>query len=209
MFHLSNLQHQYQQKTVLSIQEWTVSQGEQWLLRGKSGSGKSTLLHILACLQNASNIGDLQIANCNVKAMHIRELDKFRGQNIGIIFQQPYLVNTLNVEENLLLANYAANKKQDKIFIKTLLENLQIAPLHKKYPHQLSGGEAQRVCIARALVNNPKLLLADEPTSALDDDNTKAVLNLIKSQAEKYNTTLVIATHDNRLVADFQKVYEL
>lgn len=209
MFHIANLQHQYQQKTVLAVKEWTVSQGEQWLLRGKSGSGKSTLLHILACLQKAAHIEALQIADCDVKTMNNRELDKFRGQQIGIIFQQAHLVKTLNVEENLLLANYAANKKQDKKFITTLLENLQIASLHQKYPHQLSGGEAQRVCIARALVNHPKLLLADEPTSALDDDNTKLVLELIKSQAAKYNTTLVIATHDNRLVADFQQVYEL
>ena len=203
MFSIENLTHIYQQKTVLQIPKWFVNQGEQWLLRGNSGSGKTTLLHILAGLQEATS-GKISIANTEISQLKGTKLDKFRGKEIGIIFQQPYLVKTLSVLENLLLANYMASQKQDKTFLLHLLQELNIAELQNKFPHQLSVGEQQRLCIARSLANKPKLLLADEPTSALDDENTKLVINLIKNQAKNYNTTLIIATHDNRLETEFQ-----
>jgi putative ABC transport system ATP-binding protein len=179
-----------------------VNQGEQWLLRGNSGSGKTTLLHILAGLQQATS-GKISIANTEISQLKGTKLDKFRGKEIGIIFQQPYLVKTLSVLENLLLANYMASQKQDKTFLLHLLQELNIEELQNKFPHQLSVGEQQRLCIARSLANKPKLLLADEPTSALDDENTKFVINLIKNQAKNYNTTLIIATHDSRLEQEF------
>ena len=208
MFSIENLSHVYQQKTVLQIPQWVVNQGEQWLLRGNSGSGKTTFLHILAGLQQATS-GIVLVSNTEISLLSGTKLDKFRGQNIGIIFQQPYLIKTLTAIENLLLANYMAGKKQDKKFLIELLTHLNIAALQHKFPHQLSIGELQRLCIARALANKPKLLLADEPTSALDDQNTKAVIDLIKTQASFYNTTLVIATHDNRLESEFEKCQKL
>ncbi len=176
MFSIENLSHVYQQKTVLQIPQWVVNQGEQWLLRGNSGSGKTTFLHILAGLQQATS-GTVLVSNTEMRLLSGTKLDKFRGQNIGIIFQQPYLIKTLTAIENLLLANYMAGKKQDKKFLIELLTHLNIAALQNKFPHQLSIGELQRLCIARALANQPKLLLADEPTSALDDQNTKAVID--------------------------------
>jgi putative ABC transport system ATP-binding protein len=208
MFSIENLSHVYQQKTVLQIQQWVVNQGEQWLLRGNSGSGKTTFLHILAGLQQATS-GKVLVSNTEIGQLSGTKLDKFRGQNIGIIFQQPYLIKTLTAIENLLLANYMAGKRQDKKFLIELLTHLNISALQHKFPHQLSIGELQRLCIARALANQPKLLLADEPTSALDDQNTKAVIDLIKTQASFYNTTLVIATHDNRLENEFEKCKKL
>jgi putative ABC transport system ATP-binding protein len=208
MFSIENLTHTYQQKTVLQIPKWLVNQGEQWLLRGNSGSGKTTLLHILAGLQQATS-GKISIASTEISQLKGTKLDKFRGKEIGIIFQQPYLVKTLSVLENLLLANYMASQKQDKTFLLHLLQELNIAELQNKFPHQLSVGEQQRLCIARALANKPKLLLADEPTSALDDENTKSVINLIKNQAKNYNTTLIIATHDNRLEQEFRLKFVL
>jgi putative ABC transport system ATP-binding protein len=209
MFQIKNLRYSYESKTVLAVASWVAMQGEQWLLKGKSGSGKTTLLHILAGLQQTTAESELIIAEKNIKTLKHSNLDIFRGQNIGIVFQQTHLIKTLTVLENLLLANYAANKPQDKTLLLDLLESLQIESLQKKYPHQISGGEAQRVSIARALANQPKLLLADEPTSALDDENTEIVVQLLKSQAKKYNTTLVIATHDNRLSPYFEQIYTL
>jgi putative ABC transport system ATP-binding protein len=202
MFSIENLTHIYQQKTVLQISDWNVKQGEQWLLRGNSGSGKTTFLHILAGLQKATS-GKIEIIGTDISNLYGTKLDTFRGQHIGIIFQQAYLVKTLSAIENLLLANYMADKKQDRKFLQTLLEQLHIADLQHKFPNQLSIGELQRLSIARALANKPKLLLADEPTSALDDHNTKAVLTLIREQAAFYNTTLLIATHDSRVSNEF------
>ncbi|TAD99015.1 MAG: ATP-binding cassette domain-containing protein [Bacteroidetes bacterium] len=208
MFSIQNIKHQYQSQNVLTVENWQVLQGQQWLLKGNSGSGKTTLLHILAGLLTASE-GNIEVLGKNLKPLSNQEKDKFRGKNIGFIFQKPHLIKTLNVIENLLLAQYMANVKQDKNKAVQIAEQLNIKHLVHKFPSELSQGEAQRVGIARAMLNDPKLILADEPTASLDDLNCKKVVELILAQAKQQNASLVISTHDSRLTNFFEHIYSL
>lgn len=170
--------------------------GEQLLVLGKSGSGKTTILHILAGLLQPKS-GEVLIDGTSLYGLKGTQLDKFRGKNIGIIFQKPHILAPLTVEENLLLANYFSGKKTSRI--DAILTDLGISHKKKSLVNNLSEGEAQRVSIARALVNEPKLILADEPTASLDDQNAEAVVKLLKAQAEKHQAALVIVTHDQRV----------
>ncbi|GAB4473524.1 MAG: ABC transporter ATP-binding protein [Thermoflexibacter sp.] len=205
MFQLQKLQHQYENRIVLSIEEMQASQGEQILLRGASGSGKTTLLHIMAGLLKPT-AGKVSIAGTDLSTLQGARLDQFRGSKIGMIFQQTYLIKTLNVLENLILAQYMAGKPQDKKVCINSLEQLNVAHVAKQLPEQLSRGEAQRVVIARALLNQPSIILADEPTASLDDKNTEAVIEMLIQQAQSHNATLFVSTHDSRIVNRFSKV---
>ena len=127
------------------------------------------------------------------------EMDKYRGQNIGLVFQKAHLISALTVKDNLLLAQYFSGIPQDKGRIKEVLNTLNLGEKLNSKVRQLSQGEQQRVTIARALLNNPRLLLADEPTASLDDDNANSVIQLLKEQAENHNASLIIATHDQRV----------
>jgi putative ABC transport system ATP-binding protein len=204
MITLQNITHTYKQRQVLSIAAWEVAQGEHWLLRGKSGTGKTTLLNIICGLLKATE-GTIWVAQQPLHQLSGRALDKFRSQHIGIIFQQPYLLPSLNCMDNLLLANYSAGKAIDAKKALELLATLQIDHIARQYPFQISVGEAQRLTIARALMNTPSVIVADEPTSALDDDNATTVIQLIQEQARQLNATLVVATHDARIVPFVEK----
>jgi ABC-type lipoprotein export system ATPase subunit len=182
--------------------------GEHWLLLGQSGSGKTTLLHLLGGLLRPKN-GFVKIRDTEIQKLSLSALDQFRGKNIGIIFQNPHFVGALTVEENMQIAQYLANEKQDKNRVKELLESLNLGHKLKSKTSELSEGEKQRVSIARALVNRPEVILADEPTSALDDHNCEEVLKLLEAQAKEQNATLLIVTHDNRLKAHFKNQINL
>lgn len=205
MFQIQQLKHQYADRLVIDIGEMQIGQGEHVLLRGGSGSGKTTLMHIIAGLLKPTS-GSVSIDGTEITKLDGAALDKFRGQRIGMIFQQTYLIKTLNVLENLLLAQYMAGKPQDKKQCMGSLETLNLAYTAKQLPEQLSRGEAQRVVIARALVNQPSIILADEPTASLDDKNTEAVIDLLMSQAQKHKATLFVSTHDSRIVKHFGRV---
>ncbi len=176
--------------------------GEHWLLLGQSGSGKTTLLHLLGGLLRPK-IGQIQMGNTAIQQLSSAQLDQFRGKHISIIFQKPHFVSALTVEENLQMAQYLANEKQDKTRIKQLLEQLNLGHKLRAKTANLSEGEKQRVSIARALVNRPLVILADEPTSALDDKNSLEVVKLLETQANEQKATLLIVTHDNRLKTHF------
>ena len=178
--------------------------GEHWLLLGQSGSGKTTLLHLLAGLRTP-NSGTVKIDNTVINELSTAQLDAFRGKHIGIIFQQSHFVRSLNVEENLALAQNLAGMSVDKKKIRELLERLNIGHKTRSRTSALSQGEQQRVAIARALVNQPYIIFADEPTSALDDANTEEVIQLLIEQSEAANATLLVVTHDNRLKERFSK----
>lgn len=208
MISIENLEHQYNKKTVLSLEKWEIEPTSQWLLLGASGSGKTSLLHILGGLLRPTK-GDVWMDDTDITVLKGNELDKFRGKNIGLIFQKPHLVKTLTVFKNLQLAQYAAGASKDKKRCLEVLEVLNLADKKDAYPSQLSGGEAQRVSVARALLNHPQLLLADEPTANLDDENANQVIELIKKQAEQNQATLIIATHDQRVKNHFDLVLEL
>lgn len=202
MLEAKNLTFSYSKRDTMVFPDISCRRGEHWLLLGQSGSGKTTLLHLLAGLRKAP-AGQIMIDGRDITKMVESSLDKFRGQNIGIIFQQPHFVRALTVRENLRLAQQLAGLKPDDGRIDTILTRLGIAHKADSKPHRLSVGEQQRASIARAIINKPKLILADEPTSALDDLHCTEVVNLLKEQAAEDQITLLIVTHDNRLKSEF------
>lgn len=141
--------------------------------------------------------------------MSDKALDRFRGQEIGIVFQTSHFVQALTVEENLELAQFLARKSADHDRIAALLERLGLADKMKKKPHQLSVGEQQRAAIARAMVNKPAVVLADEPTASLDDHNCAVMIELLRNECTESGSTLIIVTHDQRIKNLIPKVTEL
>lgn len=203
MLQTEQLSYSYDGKTQLTFPDIHCKKGDQFLLLGQSGSGKTTLLHLLGGLR-LSKKGKITINGTVLNQLSTSQLDKFRGEHIGIIFQQAHFVNALTVEENLLLAPYLASKKQSKQRAAELLDRLNIGHKLKSKTSSLSIGEQQRVAIARALMNKPAIILADEPTSALDDVNCEEVVQLLEKTAGEENATLLIVTHDGRLKERFE-----
>ncbi len=202
MLKAENLKYSYGGKHVLSFPDISCANGEHWLLLGQSGSGKTTLLHLLGGLLSPQS-GEVRVAGTRMGDLSASDLDRFRGKNIGIIFQQSHFVRALTVEENLLLAQQLAGLKPDRKRSAELLAHLDIGHKGQSRPDRLSQGEQQRAAIARALMNRPNLILADEPTSALDDRNCLEVLALLEREAGEAGATLLIVTHDGRLKERF------
>jgi putative ABC transport system ATP-binding protein len=205
---LDGLVRAYGARTVVAIPEWTVAAGQHSLILGPSGSGKSTLLHLIAGLLRPSR-GRVLVTERDLAALTPAELDALRGRTIGIVLQRLHLIPALTVRDNLRLARTLARLPPDSVRIDALIADLGLRALAGTRPDRLSQGEAQRVAIARAVVNRPALILADEPTSALDDANCETVLALLCAQAEACGATLVIATHDARLIEHFGHRLEL
>lgn len=208
MVKINRLTYNYSSEIQLKFPDFSLSKGEQVLILGQSGCGKTTLLHLLSGLLKPTS-GDVNIENEDISKMSGAALDNFRGANIGVVFQTPHFIEALTVKENLTLTQTLAGKSKDTDKIKTLLADLGVESKLNAKLNALSVGEKQRVSIARALVNSPALILADEPTSALDDKNCDAVLKLVREQAKKHNSTLLIVTHDKRLKDQFDKRIEL
>ena len=208
MFEIRNLRHAYNGTEVLNVPAWQAEQGAHWLILGPSGSGKTTLLHVLAGILRPSS-GSASVAGQELPALKPAALDRFRGRNIGLVLQRLHLIPSLTVMGNLLLAQYLAGLPQDRARAREVLKALDLAGKEAAYPHELSFGQAQRVAVARAVVNRPKLLLADEPTSNLDDTRCQQALELLLSMARACEATLVIATHDQRIRARIPRHFEL
>jgi len=204
MLQTNQLHFSYTGAQTLTFPDFTCEKGEQWLLLGQSGSGKTTLLHLLGGLLSPTK-GSVKIGDTDLKSLSTAALDKFRGKNVGIIFQKAHFVKSLTVQENLVLAQQLAGVAIDKQRIADLLNRLNVGhKLHAK-TNELSQGEQQRVAIARAIVNQPTGILADEPTSALDDENCEEVIRLLEEQAAAVGATLLVVTHDGRLKERFEK----
>ena len=206
MLETKNLRFKYDDDSVLSFPDIKTSK-ENLLILGASGVGKTTFLHLLSGLLKPLE-GEIDLIGIPISKLTMSEMDRFRGKNIGIVFQKPHFINSLTVKENLQLAQYIS-KKIDKTRISSLLESLGIEDKANKKTLNLSQGEKQRVAIALAIVNSPKLILADEPTSSLDDLNCDKVINLLKDQAAKYKAKLIIITHDYRLKKHFKNTLSL
>ncbi len=176
--------------------------GSTILVTGNSGKGKTTYLHILAGMLQP-NSGEILIDNTNFTNLKGSKADKFRGKNIGVVFQKSHFIASLSVLENLEMASWLATGKKHTKRAKELLNKLDILEQAYKQPSQLSVGQQQRVSIARALMNEPKVLLADEPTSSLDDKNADNVIELLESLSKEYKAALIIVTHDSRIKAKF------
>ena len=198
MISIKDLSFGYSSQKILSIPRMEITESQHLMILGKSGSGKTTLLHILAGLLSPSE-GSISIEGTDLYALPANQRDRYRGQNVGLVFQKPHLISALTVEGNLLLTQYLSGTNQDKKRIKEVLTNLGLADKTHHKVKKLSQGEQQRVTIARALLNKPKVILADEPTASLDDDNAMKVIELLKSQAQQNGSSLIIATHDQRV----------
>ena len=206
MIETKSLEFSYDNSFVFKFPNIKLKSNENLLVLGNSGIGKSTLLHNLAGILRPKS-GLIKIFNQDISNLSEFELDKFRGQNIGIIFQRSHFVNSLTIGENLELAQFLGRNKKGNI--KETLDNLKILDKINKKPKELSQGERQRASIALAIINSPKLILADEPTSSLDDTNCSNVIKILKEQALKYQAQLIVITHDSRLKKHFKKSVSL
>ena len=207
MIKTKGVEFNYDNQVFFKFQDINLKSSENLLIIGSSGIGKTTLLHLLAGLLESSS-GSIKLFEKELSDLSSHQLDRFRKNNIGIVFQRPHFVNSLTVKENLELAQYIANKK-DSNRIENILKNLNIWNKSDKKTNQLSQGEKQRASIALAIVNSPKLILADEPTSSLDDINCDNVIELLKKQATDFGAQLIVITHDNRLKKHFKNSIEL
>ena len=207
MIKTKGLKFNYDNQVFFEFPDINLISGENLLIIGSSGIGKTTLLHLLAGLLKWES-GSVELFGNEISLLSSHQLDRFRKNNIGIVFQRPHFVNSLTVKENLQLAQYIA-KKKDNNRIESILKNLNISDKANKKTNQLSQGEKQRASIALAIVNSPKLILADEPTSSLDDNNCTNVINLLQKQATEFGAQLVVITHDSRVKKYFKKSVEL
>jgi lipoprotein-releasing system ATP-binding protein len=197
-----DLSFSYSPQKKFNFPDFHCAEAEAMLILGQSGRGKTTLLHLLALLLRPET-GEIQINNQPVQRLPASRAAAVRARQIGIIYQRPHFVSALSVLDNILLANYLADQKQNPEKATYLAGQLGFAEhLHKK-THELSQGEQQRVSIARALMNNPGVILADEPTSSLDDLNCQRVVDLLKAQSAQIGASLVVVTHDQRLKEAF------
>lgn len=202
MIQTQNVTFSYSNTQNFQFPDVNCANGETLLITGNSGTGKTTLLHLLGGLLHPS-AGTITINQQNIQQLKATQLDAFRGQNIGMILQKSFFIEALSVLDNVVLASWIAKKSKAKAL--NILENLGLKEHVHKLPSQLSIGQQQRVNIARALINNPSVILADEPTSSLDDENALIVAQLLSDLAKEYQTSLVIVTHDQRLKEVFNQ----
>jgi putative ABC transport system ATP-binding protein len=182
-----------------------VEKGQMCVIQGTSGSGKSTLLNCIGGL-DVMNSGSIIVDGTEIFGMKNKALSEYRRAKLGFIFQFYNLVPNLTVKENIQVCEYLTN---DPLNMEELLEVLGLTEHQNKFPSQLSGGQQQRCAIARALIKNPKLLLCDEPTGALDSNTSRDILALLEEINQKYQTTMVIVTHNNSIKNMVHKVIYL
>ncbi|GGD31995.1 ABC transporter ATP-binding protein [Flavobacterium orientale] len=202
MIQTKDLKFSFNEKTTFSFPDLHNEASQTLLITGNSGKGKTTLLHLLGGLLRPDS-GSISIQDTTISSLSEKELDQFRGKNIGLVLQQSHFVASLNVLENVVLASWLSNGEKATEKAKSLLVALDLEDQIYKLPSKLSIGQQQRVSIARALINEPKLLLADEPTSSLDDENAAKVADLLQKLSKEHKASLIIVTHDQRLKDTF------
>ncbi|MBK1781839.1 ABC transporter ATP-binding protein [Advenella sp. WQ 585] len=213
---IENLKKQYGQgeNAFLALKDvnMQVAPGEVVGLIGPSGSGKSTLLKCLGAIidptEGVMKLGDQVIYDQGWK---VRDLRALRRDKIGFVFQAPYLIPFLDVVDNVALLPMLAGVPNGQAREKALhlLEALDVAHRAQAMPSQLSGGEQQRVAIARGLVNRPPIILADEPTAPLDSERALAVIRILNDMAREYETAIIVVTHDEKIIPTFKRIYHI
>ncbi|MGZ5245248.1 MAG: ABC transporter ATP-binding protein [Bacteroidia bacterium] len=195
-----NIHKKYGHLDVLRGVDFSVQAGEVVAITGPSGAGKSTLLHIIGTLDVADQ-GEVTINNIDPKKLSRNELAQFRNKNIGFIFQFHHLLPEFNAIENVCIPGYIGKRNSAEVEAraKTLLETLGLGHRIKHKPNELSGGEQQRVAVARALINSPTVILADEPSGNLDTANARDLHNLFFQLRDEFNQTFIIVTHNEEL----------
>ena len=170
-----------------------VDKGEWVAIMGPSGSGKSTMMNIIGCMDKPS-LGEVLLDGVDISRESAKNLTNIRRDKIGLIFQQFHMVNYLTAVENIMVSQYYHSMPDEKEALEAL-GRVGLRERARHLPSQLSGGEQQRVCVARALINHPEIILADEPTGNLDEANENIVLELFR-QLHREGTTLIVVTHD-------------
>lgn len=196
--------------TILNNLSVDIFEGSKNIIIGESGSGKSTLLNIIGALDSITS-GTVKVGNYDLSSMDESSLEKFRSKFLGLIFQFHYLLKDFTALENVFLPAYmkGLSKKEAIEKAKVLLEDVGLADRMNHLPNELSGGERQRVAVARALINNPKLILADEPTGNLDPANATMISDLLFSMVEKHKKTLILVTHDSKIAQKGDVCYSI
>lgn len=202
MISTKDITFSYQEDQTFLLPDLHCDERNTILITGDSGKGKTTYLHLLAGLLQAKT-GEIVIDGTNLKNLSNKKRDQFRGENIGVVFQQSHFIQAFSVLENLEMASTLGSGKANTQKAKELLSRLGLKTQMQKKPHQLSLGQQQRASIARAVINEPKLILADEPTSSLDDKNASQVIELLTQLSKDYKSALVIVTHDSRVINQF------
>ena len=183
-----------------------VEEGEWLSIMGPSGSGKTTLMNIIGCMDKPS-LGKIDLAGQDISKLSSKELTVVRRDTIGLVFQQFHLVNYLTALENVMMAQYYHSMPDEKEAMEALA-SVGLKERAKHLPNQLSGGEQQRVCIARALINHPKLLLADEPTGNLDEKNELLVMEIFE-KLHNTGSTIIVVTHDPEVADQAERMVVL
>ena len=178
-----------------------VHQGDIITIIGESGCGKSTALNIMSTLDQPDK-GKVKIDSLDISKLNDINLSKIRNQKIGFVFQSHYLLPEFTAIENALMPSWIANKDDKKSVVEDIFEYLGILKRKNHYPSQLSGGEKARVCLTRAMINEPLILFADEPTGNLDKKNSEKLVSLFQKINSDFNQTIILTTH-NKEVADF------
>ncbi len=206
LLELNNISKIYGDLKALDNINFKVENGEWVAIMGPSGSGKSTMMNIIGCMDKPS-IGQVLLDGRDISKFSKKELTEIRRDKIGLIFQQFHLVNYLTAVENVMVAQYYHSVPDEEEALEALAR-VGLRERARHLPSQLSGGEQQRVCIARALINHPEIVLADEPTGNLDEANENIVLDIFK-QLHKEGTTLIVVTHDPEVGDVAQRVITL
>ncbi len=202
-----------QRGMVLNSLSLDVNAGDTVAIMGPSGSGKTTLMNIIGLLDK-SDTGEILFKGASISNFSEDESADYRNMNIGFVFQEHLLLPYLTVSENIFLPLLASRHAQSELrvkeqYIKSLMEKTGISNLDQKYPHRISGGEAQRVALVRALANNPSVLLADEPTGSLDARNADNMGDLLLDMNRQYGITIILATHSTDLANKMSRVLHL
>ena len=196
------------QVQALNDVSFSVNRGEFVAITGPSGSGKSTLLHILGGVDMPTE-GKVIIDGTDIYELNETKLAIFRRRQIGLIYQFYNLIPVLDVEENMMLPLLLDGQKADPDYVRELIRTLGMEMRMKHLPNQLSGGQQQRVSIGRALVTHPALVLADEPTGNLDRKNSSEIVELLKLSNRKYNQTLIVITHDEKIALQADRIINI
>jgi putative ABC transport system ATP-binding protein len=204
MISTSQLKFAYPGQPPVAYPDFSCGKNEHALILGQSGTGKTTLLHLLGGILSPAS-GQIMIGGTHLHDLKGHALDAFRGKHIGIIFQKPHFIRSLNAVENLLLTQSLAGKEGNKTEALRLMSHLGIGHRAHAATHTMSIGEQQRLAIARALINQPDIILADEPSSALDDHNCQQMIELLLGVANEHQANLIVVTHDSRIKDMIQK----
>ena len=210
MIKLTGIRKSFGCLEVLKGIDLQINEGEFVSIVGASGAGKTTLLQIIGTL-DTDNEGEVIINGVNIKKLSDKQLSAFRNKELGFVFQFHQLLPEFTALENVCIPGYIARRDSKEVEekAKELLTKLGLQDRFHHKPNELSGGEKQRVAVARALINDPKLILADEPSGSLDSENKKELHSLLRKLCNEYGLTILLVTHDNELAETSDRIIEM